>query len=402
MNIKEKILIEKLDDFGRGIAYINNKITFIKNALPEEIVDVVLIKENKKYNEAKVVNYIKKSKKRTDVKCPYYNNCGGCNLRHISYNDTCNYKIEKVKNLLSKFSDININLNIIKNEYILNYRNKIELKINDYDWGYYETKTNNFVSINECLLALDSINQVIKNKDLIKIKDGSIIIRSNYLNEILIVINSNSFININLEKLRNCINLKGIILNDKVYYGESYFFEQINDYKFKVNYNSFFQVNLSIAKNIIDYILDNVSGNNLLDLYCGVGVLGQSISKNFKKIYGIEINKNSIEDAKHNAIINKINYANYICGDTSKIIGEVKDKIDTIIIDPPRSGLVKNTIEDILKMKALNIIYISCNPVSLSRDLNVLKKHYNIEKISLFDMFSYTYHVECVCILKLK
>ena len=320
MNIKEKILIEKLDDFGRGIAYINNKITFIRNALPEEIVDVIIIKENKKYNEAKVVNYIKKSKKRIDVKCPYYNNCGGCNLRHISYDDTCNYKIEKVKNLLSKFSDINISLNIIKNEYILNYRSKIELKINDYDWGYYETKTNNFVSINECLLALDSINQVIKNKDLIKIKDGSIIIRSNYLNEILIVINSNSFININLEKLRNCINLKGIILNDKVYYGKSYFLEQINDYKFKVNYNSFFQVNLSIAKSIIDYILDNVSGNNLLDLYCGVGVLGQSISKNFKKIYGIEINKNSIEDAKYNAIINKINYDNYICGDTSKII----------------------------------------------------------------------------------
>ena len=152
---------------------------------------------------------------------------------------------------------------------------------------------------------------------------------------------------------------------------------------------------------MINILNNNCIGNNLLDLYCGVGFLGQAIDYKFNKIYGIEINKNSIIDAINNAKINNINNTYYICGDSSKI-KYINDDIDTLFIDPPRTGLVKNLAYDVLDINAKRIIYVSCNPISLARDLNILKEKYSIDKIYLLDMFSNTYHVECVCILNKK
>ena len=146
-------------------------------------------------------------------------------------------------------------------------------------------------------------------------------------------------------------------------------------------------------------ILDNNStGTTLLDLYCGVGFLGQSINYKYDKIYGIEINENSILDAIYNSKLNNINNAYYICGDSTKL-SNIKDKIDTLFIDPPRTGLVGALVNDIVNINAKRIIYVSCNPITLSRDLNILKNYYNIEKVYLLDMFSNTYHVESIAIL---
>lgn len=400
MNIKNKVIIEKLDDNGRGIGYLNNKIIFIPNTLPNEEIIVNITKETSKYYEGEVIEYIKKSIKRIETKCPYYNSCGGCNLLHMTYEDSIDYKSNKLKNILKKFSNINCDIEIIENKDIYNYRNKIELKILNNEWGYYDSKTHNFIKINTCLLAKDSINNVIKNKELFNIKNGSITIRSNYNDEIIIVINSDNLVDINVVELKKIIKLVGVIINDKVYYGEKYFIEKYNNLYFKVNYNSFFQINEHITNKMIEILRKNVNGNNLLDLYCGVGFLGLSVHNNFKTIYGIEINENSIIDAINNAKINKINNTYYMCGNSSKIIEKINKNIDTIIVDPPRTGLFGNTINDILKLNSKTLIYISCNPITLARDLNILKDYYNIEKIYLLDMFSNTYHFETLVILK--
>ena len=398
MNIKNNIKIGKLDDFGRGIAHIDNKIVFINNAMIDEIVDINITKETTKYYEAEVIKYITKSNNRINVKCPYYNYCGGCNILHMDYNTQIQYKKDKLKNILNKFS--NIDINVIKNKDIINYRNKIELKIQDNKWGYYNSKTHNFIEIKNCILAKESINKVIENKKYINIKSGNITIRSNYNNEILLSIKTNDKVNIDINNLKNNIKLVGIVINEKKYYGDNFFYEMINNKLFKVNYNSFFQINNSITKEIINIINDNCCGKILLDLYCGVGFLGQAISYKFDKIYGIELNRNSIIDAINNARINNINNTYYMCGDSSKLISNIKENIDTLIIDPPRSGLYKNMINDILKTNSNTIIYVSCNPITLGRDINLLKEKYSVNKIYLLDMFSNTYHFETICILK--
>lgn len=400
MNIKNNVFVEKLDDKGRGIAFIDGKISFIYNALPNEIVDVEIIKETKKYNECKVLKYNKLSNKRTVSKCPYFDKCGGCTLLNMEYKDTIDYKKEKVKNILNKFASLDLDIEVIENDKTLNYRNKIELKIENGFWGYYNFSTHDFINITKCLLAKDSINKVIDNKKYININNGSIVIRSNYNDEILLSIKSNEEVNIDIEELKNNIKLVGIILNDNLYYGETYFIEKYNDKIFKVNYNSFFQINEFITNKMINILNENVEGKNLLDLYCGVGFLGQSVSSKFDKIYGIEINQNSIIDAINNAKLNNITNTYYLCGDTSKVIGKINDNIDVMVIDPPRTGLVKNMINDVINVNAERIVYISCDPISLARDLNVLKEHYKVKKYYILDMFSYTYHIESFVLLE--
>ena len=402
MNIKNDIKIERMDDQGRGIGFINNKIVFIPDTLIGEIVNIKIIKETSKYYLGEVIDYISKSSRRKKSMCPYYKLCGGCNLLHMDYDDQIEYKYQKLVGILKKFCNIDTNIEIIKNKNILNYRNKIDLKVNNSLWGYYNNKTHNFVSIDNCLIAKESINDVIKCKEYINIKNGNIIIRSNYNDEILISINTEESVNIDIDNLKKSVKLVGIVVNDCLYYGEKFFIERFNNKFFKVNYNSFFQVNRYVTKEMINILNCNSSGDILLDLYCGVGFLGQVINYKYKKIYGIEINENSILDAIYNSKLNKISNTYYLCGDSSKVINKIHDNIDTLIIDPPRSGLVKNMVNDVITFKAKNIIYISCNPISLSRDLNILKEYYNIEKIYLLDMFSNTYHVESVCVLKLK
>ena len=401
MNIKNNIEIIKLDDQGRGISYIDNKITFIPNTLINEIVDVEIIKSTNKYNIGKVIKYIKKSYNRIDYICPYYKLCGGCSLQHLNYDDQINYKKEKLSNILKKFANIETNINVIKNKNIFGYRNKIELKIENRNWGYYNNNTHDFISINKCLLASYSINKVIEYKDFFNINNGNIIIRSNYNDEILISINTNDKIEIDIDNLKECIKLVGIIVNNKVYYGEEFFIEKINKKLFKVNYNSFFQVNINVTKEMINILSDNSYGNTLLDLYCGVGFLGQCIDYKYDKIYGIELNENSILDAIKNANLNNINNTYFICGDSSKI-SKINDIIDTIIIDPPRTGLVGKLVNDVINTNAKKVLYVSCNPITLARDLNILKEKYNIEQVYLLDMFSNTYHVESICVLERK
>lgn len=400
MNIKNNIKIEKLDDFGRGIGYVDNKIVFVDNALVGEVVDINIKEEKNKYFIGEVVKYISKSKCRVDDKCPYYNYCGGCNILHLNYDCEIDYKVNKLKNILKKFGNIDTNINVFKNKYVDGYRNKIELKILDSKWGYYNSKTHNFIEIDKCLLAKKTINNVIKYKNYINVSNGSIVIRCNYNDEILLSINSDNYVFVDIDNLKKYIKLVGIVVNDNVYYGDSFFYEMINNKLFKVNYNSFFQINNYITNEMIRVISNNCSGNILLDLYCGVGFLGQVIDYKFDKIYGIEINRNSVIDAISNAKINKIDNAYYMCGDSSKLICNIKDSIDTLIIDPPRSGLYKNMVNDVLNVNSDIIIYVSCNPITLVRDINLLKNSYSVSNIYLFDMFGNTYHFETICILK--
>lgn len=392
----EQVTINKLDNKGRGIGYASGKIVFVKNALLGEVVTLKNIKEHKKYITADIQNIVKKSELRNIPKCPYYDSCGGCNLMHVGIDYQEEYKEEKVKEILKKYANIKENVKFIKNNKELYYRNKVTLKVKNGEFGYYNDETHNFINVNNCLLVNNKINEFIKS-NVIKINNGELVIRVNYQDELLISIKSEE--NISILNDINKYNVVGVVLNDKIIYGTSFFYDYIGDFKFKVSYNSFFQVNNYMASNIFMILKSNLKGKNLLDLYCGVGTLGLSLKDNFESIYGIEKIENAIIDAKENALINNCHNAHFYAGDTYEVLKDINVSFDTIIVDPPRSGLNEETRNLIIKLKPDKLCYVSCDPFTLARDLNILNKFYDVEKINALDMFPNTYHVECVCVL---
>ena len=394
-----QVKIERFDDLGRGIGYINNKVTFIDKVVPEDIVEVELTKEKKKYNEAKLIKIIKPSPLRIDAKCPYFSKCGGCQFQNITYENTIKYKKEKIVNIFSKHK-ISIFPEVITNISPYNYRNKITLKVNNYKIGFYINKTHNLVEINKCLLANPAINASIPLIKRFNICNGEVTIRCNQNAEILIVINSQDNLNIDTNYLKSKIKLVGIVVNNKTYYGENSLFERMNNLLFKISYDSFFQVNPFIASQLFQIIGDNIdSSDKVLDLYCGVGTLSLMAAKKAQKVLGIEVVPNAIINALFNARINDLNNTQFVINDASTAISKIKPDFNKIIVDPPRSGLTKNIIDVLLKIKPDAIIYVSCDPQTLVRDFTLLSSIYDIKKSYILDMFSYTYHIETILIL---
>ena len=394
--------IEKLDNFGRGICYVNDKITFVTNALPDEIVNIKLTKESKKYNEAIVTEYLKKSPKRIDNICPYYEECGGCNLLHMSYQDTLNFKKDKLESIIYKYAKLQRDIEIIPSK-DFNYRNKVTLKIKNYKYGYYKESTHKIIPITKCYIAETAINDFIKDIKYLNVKNGELVIRSNYNNELLLWLKTKEKPNIDIPYLKEHYKISGIILNDQVIDGESSYIELINHQIFTVSYDSFFQINRDICSKLFNLINEYINDNEvILDLYCGVGTLGINASSHAKKTFGIEIVRNAILNAITNAKINKRDNVYYMLGDASKCLPKIKEHLNTIILDPPRAGLDKVTLNTILSFKPDKIIYVSCDPMTLARDLNELQRVYNLEVIKGLDMFAYTNHIETFCVLKLK
>ena len=397
----EKVRIEKLDNQGRGICFVNGIITFVPNTLPEEEVNIELTKESKKYNEGRVIEYLKQSEKRVEPICPFFGTCGGCELLHSTYEDTLAYKKEKLESIIYKYAHIKTNIDIIPSDKQLNYRNKITLKVTNSKYGYYEPNTHNLVEIDSCYLVEEAINKFLKDLNHLNLKNGEIVIRSNYNQELLIWVKSREKIKPDIEYLKSKYKIVGIILNDKPLIGDTSFVEIINHMLFTVSYDSFFQVNRNICSKLFNLIEQEINEDEtILDLYCGVGTLGINATKKAKKAYGIEIVKNAVLNAITNSKINKRDNIYYMLGDVSTTLPKIKDEIDTIIVDPPRAGLDQVTKQTILEFKANKLIYVSCDPMTLARDLKDLQEIYNIKTIKGLDMFPYTQHCESITVLE--
>lgn len=391
-----QVHIDRMDHFGNGIGNINGKIIFVKGALTGETVDVTITKDKKSFMEGNINTIIYKSSKRVEPFCKYFGVCGGCSLCHLNYENTLEYKKERVKNILSKFDIPKIN--VIRNENDLYYRNKIELKIVDGKLGFYEKSTHNLIEIKECKVTKKSINKSFEFVKNMKLENANVTIRANYNDEVLIIIDSKEKpVILNPEDYK----IVGIILNDKCIYGQDNFMDKINNLFFTVSYNSFFQVNNYINSELFNLIKENIVGKTILDLYSGVGTLSIVASKVVDKVYSIEVTQNAVKNALINAKINKCDNINFILGKVEDKIGFINDKIDTIIVDPARAGLDKKTIEVINKLSPQRIIYVSCDTQSLANNLVDLA-NYEIKKFYILDMFSYTYHIECFCILDRK
>ncbi|MBR1377424.1 MAG: 23S rRNA (uracil(1939)-C(5))-methyltransferase RlmD [Bacilli bacterium] len=396
-----EVEIDRLDHQGRGIAN-TDKVTFISNALPSEIVDIEITCTKSKYNIGKVKNYKKISDKRIDAVCPYFSECGGCELMHLSYLNESKYKEEKIKDIMKRYAGIDNISSIIKCDKELGYRNKVTFKVND-KLGLYQHDSHNIVNVNKCFLISDNMNKyidIINKMDLSHIYE---VIMRESINDMMIIFMCDEDIDIDTSNLE-CNVVKAYKGSYKTIKGNNYIIDEIGNMKYKISPTSFFQVNKYQVKKLYDLVLTNLDINKsdrILDLYCGTGTIGIYVSKLCNEVLGIEINEEAIKDANYNKDLNNVSNISFIAGD-SKVIDSINFKPNKIIVDPPRAGLDKKVINEIININPERIIYVSCDPITLARDLNILKEKYNIEKVIPVDMFPRTYHVETVCTMTRK
>ena len=432
---------------GKGVVKIDKMPIFVDNLLIGEEAEILITKKNKSYYLGKVSKLLKVSLNRVKPICPNYKICGGCHIMHMTYDEQLRFKAARVREVIKRIGGVEVDTPLItgmENPY--RYRNKVQVPIGEtYDGhivaGFYHPKSHQIIDMEECFIEnKDADNLVLTIKKLVKkyniepcdiyhnigVLRYVIIRKSMDNNDILVVFvtrnntfpKSSSFIN---ELVSKCPNIKTVVQNvnpkntsvvlgnyEKVLYGDGYIFDKINGLTFKISAHSFYQVNPLQTEILYSKAIEfaNLSKKEtVLDAYCGVGTIGLIASKKAKFVKGVELVESAIKDAKENAKANNISNASFVCADaTDFILEEAKRKktYDVMFLDPPRDGCSDKFIKSVLKMEPKKIVYVSCDPSSLARDLKQLKSKYILEKLECVDMFPQTYHVETICLLVKK
>ena len=435
---------------GEGIAKIDGFTIFIPNAIKGEKCEVLIVKVLSSQAYGKLIKVIEASENRVEVDCSTYQRCGGCDLRHMTYENTLNLKREIVQSLVNKGLKNKVAVeNTIGMDNPYNYRNKAQYPVGidkngNPAVGVFAQRTHTIIPIENCMIQTEisqdiakTIINFIKEKNISVYNEEKqtglvrhIVIKvGKYTNQVMciLVVNSrnyNSQIDTELVDLlrRKYPEIKTIIKNINTQntnvilgkeninlYGDGYIEDKLGEYTFKISPMSFYQVNPVQAEVLYNTAIEAAKLTKediLFDLYCGIGTIGIFASRYVKQVYGIEIVPQAISDAIENAKINNIKNAEFIVGNVEFAFDELinKKKIipTAIIVDPPRKGLDDKTIQNILKIKPEKLVYISCNPATMVRDLGKMEEVYNIIKIQPVDMFPFTKHVECCSVLYLK
>lgn len=387
-----EVTINDEDEIGNGITRIDNFVVFVPYALKDEKVSIRITKVNKRFATGKIEKIITKSDRRECVKCKSFNECGGCSFLHLSFFEEKKKKID----FINKLFNTDIKKILTNNEY--NYRNKATFHVKDGKVGYYSENTNDLVEFDYCLLLDNRINEIYNTLKNMKLCDISeVVIRTSKSS--VMVIFKGEIEEFDYEDLVNSIKIDSIYLNNKLIYGSAYIIEELGSIKYSIYPNAFFQVNTENMKIMYDKVKEYAgSGDKLLDLYCGTGTIGIYLKDNFREVTGIEVNKEAILNANINRGLNNLTGINFICGDAS--IAK-NNNYDVIVVDPPRSGLSKKVIDFLNKSNAKTIVYVSCNPKTLKRDLDLLDK-YNMTKLECINMFNKTKHCEVITALERK
>lgn len=392
-DIKEVNIISNTN-LGDGVGRIENKPIYIKNAVSKDKLEVRITRVNKKYLQGEIVKIVKESEDRVKPLCPYFPKCGGCTFWNVNITKENEIKENYIKRL---FPNVKVNTIIANNE--INYRNKVTFHINNGKLGYYQKNSNNLVIIEECLILNKEINKIkkyLETLDLTKVTEIMIRYSNNY-DELLINFKGQLKDYNNLKKIKN---IKSIYINNDLVYGNPTIKEKINNLEFLIGPNSFFQINTNMIANLYNSIKNFITpSSSLLDLYCGTGTIGIYLNEYFEHILGIDIVKENIENAFLNKEINKIDNISFQHKDASSIENTY---FDVVIVDPPRAGLGEKTKEHLLNINSKIIIYVSCNPNTLKKDIEKLKEKYQLVEITPVNMFPKTEHIECVSVLHRK
>lgn len=448
---------------GKGVGRTETgQVVFVEKTVPGDVVDVLVLKKKSGYMHGKPIQFHTLSEQRTEPFCEHFGICGGCQWQHASYEAQLAYKEDIVRNAVQRIGKVEVQefFPIIRAEPSVYYRNKLEFTFSNKRWLTDEELKDKAVSnhedvlgfhrpggfdkivdikhcwlqeepSNEIRLALKriGIEQELPFFDLVA-QEGflrQMMIRVSTLGEVLLIIafyendqeRIQKYLDAVLEEfpqlttLLYCINPKpNDFMGDLdmiTYHGKGYIEEHLREVRFKVGPKSFFQTNTRQAEVLYDVIVDfaELDGTqNVYDLYTGVGSIALYVSRACKQVVGIEEIKEAIEDAKVNAAWNNIDNCVFYAGDVKDILSEEfslkHGKPDLVITDPPRAGMHPKVIDLFLQLEAPRIVYVSCNPATQARDLQLLSEKYTVEKMQPVDMFPHTHHIENVALLRLK
>lgn len=435
---------------GEGVGKINDFTVFVPGALLNEKVKVKIVKVNKNFAFAKLIDVMEPSEYRTEPACNIYKRCGGCQLQHYSYKAQLDFKKQRVKDCIERIGKLKISEVILHDTIGMDdpyrYRNKVQLPVGEKNGevniGFYAQRTHEIINMDTCNIQHEAADKVLKlikswmkkykieayNEQLHSGSIRHIMVRKAFkTNEVMVVVVTRSnelhhkeeLIEMLIESKENIVsiiqNVNGkktnVILGIEciTLWGKDNISDYIGEFRFNISPLSFFQVNPVQTEVLYNKALEyaSLTGNEtVFDAYCGTGTISLFLSQKAKKVYGIEIVPQAIENAKINAKQNNIDNAEFIVGESEKVIPElIKNgvKADVVVVDPPRKGCEKSLLEAIAQMSPERIVYVSCDPGTLARDLSILDElGYKVTEIQPVDMFPQTSHVECVVGIRRK
>jgi 23S rRNA (uracil1939-C5)-methyltransferase len=447
---------------GKALARIEGKVIFIEGAVPGDIADVLITKNKKDWAEGKAIKINELSSERVTPFCIHFGICGGCKWQMLPYRKQLEYKEQEVKDVVKRIGKVEtVVLPILGSEKTIHYRNKLEFTfsnkkyltqkefeiLGENQWpggalGYHVPKLyDKIIDIKECWL-MDDVNNVIRNTlrefseknnyayyDIKEHKGflRNVIIRNCTTGELMVNLffgnddkeKREKICNYLLEKIPSITTLLYTInqkwndsmedLDPKIFYGKGYVMEKLGNFNFKISSKSFFQTNTKQAEVLYNVVKDfaTLKGTEIVyDLYCGTGSIGIFLSKNAKKIIGVDVIEDAIKDAKENAELNNLQTTAFFSGDVIDICNDdffdLHGKPDLVIVDPPRAGLHNKLVNKLLEISSPKIIYVSCNVSTQARDLQLMNEKYFVEKIQPVDMFPHTHHIESVALMTLR
>ena len=434
-----QVKIEKAGINGEGIGYIDRKPVFIDGVLPYEIAEISLIETNEKYHKGQLLRIVKASSFRIEAPCPVQKDCGGCALMIASVPHQEKLKLDNLKQSLTKYMG-NIDVRVIKplvsNPLPLGYRNMLKLPIRSEKGslvsGLYSANTNHFVKADHCLIHSDGLESV--KKAVLTCLDEAkeeafsfesmngiryLILRGfEYQFQLTLVVGNNMISEEVIEALMKVPGIVSVYLSVNTDrhshdpFGPLVIHKAglktipvfLNGLRYELSPTTFFQLNLVQASALFTKIVNLVKIDDVvLDAYCGVGAMSLLIAKKAKKVIGLEINKESVKAAIENATLNGIDNVDFSSGDVQKVLPLVlkSEQITVLVMDPPRSGLSALMIETLLNSNIPHLIYVSCNPSTLAKNMAELKKKYEIVSLTPFDMFTQSPLLEVIADLRL-
>ncbi len=458
----EKVTVTGIADKGKGVGRDEEgKVYFVEHVVPGDVVDVRIYKKKDSYFEGKPIHFHKYSDDRRAPFCEHFGICGGCNFQNMTYEAQLRSKEEVVTNSILRIGKVAVGefLPIIPADFTEYYRNKLEFTFSNKRWLTPEEMTTDMsnlenvlgfhrpgafdkiVHINHCYLQGDPCNElrntihdigIEQNLTFFDLKSQkgflrNVMIRVTTLGETFAIVSFHhedeekrkTFLDEVLKRVPSvttllyCINPKAndfiLDLNIVTYFGKGYIEELLGDVRFRIGPRSFFQTNTRQAVKLFDVVTEFAAfegTENVYDLYTGLGSIALYVAKKCKHVVGIEEIEAAIQDAKENALRNDLNNTTFYAGDVKNILTQEfaaqHGKPDILITDPPRAGMHESVTRMLIQLAAPKLIYVSCNPATQARDLQILSEIYDVKKVQPVDMFPHTYHIESVALLELK